>query len=185
MPISDEAIKYSHIWSSNKIVYYLLYNTCHFKLFINCMFFHSELWHKENSVLQEISSLKTELNREDNALRSKVGRAILNGHDSVHKILNLFTNKGGDFGELTQYYYGPVIELFSCNENVYTAIEVIAGNRLFHHIVETDTVGTKILIEMNQQKLTGEVTFMPLNRLDVRNVQLPQDEVHIQFIIEK
>lgn len=49
-----------------------------------------------------------------------------------------------------------------------------AGNRLFHHIVESDKIGTQILKEMNNQKLPGEVTFMPLNRLQVR----PQDYPH-------
>lgn len=52
-----------------------------------------------------------------------------------------------------------------------------AGNRLFHHIVESDTVGTKILKEMNRQNLPGEVTFMPLNRLQVRDITYPTDNV--------
>ena len=64
-------------------------------------------------------------------------------------------------------YHGLVIENFKCEQSIYTAVEVTAGNRLFHHIVEKDTVGTMILKEMNKQKLPGEVTFMPLNRLDI------------------
>lgn len=62
-----------------------------------------------------------------------------------------------------------------------------AGNRLFHHIVESDTVGTKILKEMNRQSLPGEVTFMPLNRLQVRDMAYPNDNVSvylIQFFLE-
>ena len=44
-----------------------------------------------------------------------------------------------------------------------------AGNRLFHHIVDSDGVGTVVLEEMNQSKLPGEATFLPLHRLHIRN----------------
>ena len=49
--------------------------------------------------------------------------------------------------------------------------------RLFYHIVESDRIGTKILQEMNRQKLPGEVTFMPLNRIQVRDTPYPQTNV--------
>lgn len=79
-------------------------------------------------------------------------------------------------------YYGPVIENFNCEKNVYMAVEVTAGNRLFHHIVETDKFGTKILKEMNNQRLPGEVTFMPLNRLHVKNIDYPKTSDAIPMI---
>ena len=79
-------------------------------------------------------------------------------------------------------YYGPVIENFDCDKSVYMAVEVTAGNRLFHHIVETDKLSTKILKEMNNQKLPGEVTFMPLNRLHVRIPEYPQTTDAIPMI---
>uniref|UniRef100_T1GMH3 Structural maintenance of chromosomes protein 3 n=1 Tax=Megaselia scalaris TaxID=36166 RepID=T1GMH3_MEGSC len=60
--------------------------------------------------------------------------------------------------------------------------EVTAGNRLFHHIVDTDRVGTQILKEMNKQKLPGEVTFMPLNRLQVKIQDYPEDPDSIPMI---
>lgn len=65
---------------------------------------------------------------------------------------------------------------FTFEEFIY-CLQVTAGNRLFHHIVESDTVGTKILKEMNRQSLPGEVTFMPLNRLQVRDMVYPNDNV--------
>lgn len=57
-----------------------------------------------------------------------------------------------------------------------------AGNRLFHHVVETDRIGTLILKEMNRQKLPGEVNFMPLNRLSVRNIDYPNDSDAIPMV---
>lgn len=79
-------------------------------------------------------------------------------------------------------YYGPLIENFDCDKSVYTAVEVTAGNRLFHHIVETDKFGTKILKEMNNQHLPGEVTFMPLNRLNVKVIDYPKTSDAIPMI---
>ncbi|KAH9640664.1 hypothetical protein HF086_010542 [Spodoptera exigua] len=81
---------------------------------------------------------------------------ILNGRDSVRKVLETFQERGGEWAKIATQYYGPVIENFTCDKTIYTA--VTAGNRLFHHIVESDTVGTKILKEMNRQSLPGEVS---------------------------
>lgn len=106
----------------------------------------------------------------------------MNGRDSVRKVLDSFLERGGQFAEIANAYFGPVIENFSCDKTIYTAVEVTAGNRLFHHIVESDRVGTQILKEMNKQKLPGEVTFMPLNRLQVKIHDYPDDPDSIPMI---
>lgn len=137
----------------------------------------SELWRKENNVQQNLTSLKEDLAKADQALRSMAGKPILNGRDSVRKVLDAFKARGGRDAEIAKAYYGPVIENFSCDKTIYTAVEVTAGNRLFHHVIESDKVGTQILKEMNKQKLPGEVTFMPLNRLNVRDIPYPNDSV--------
>lgn len=107
---------------------------------------------------------------------------ILNGRDSVRKVLDLFLESGGPEADIARAYYGPVIENFSCEKAIYTAVEVTAGNRLFHHIVESDRVGTQILKEMNKLKLPGEVTFMPLNRLQVKPHDYPDNPDSIPMI---
>lgn len=45
--------------------------------------------------------------------------------------------------------------------------------RLFFHIVDSDKTSTKILEEMNKMKYPGEVSFMPLNRLEVGRLRFP------------
>lgn len=139
------------------------------------------MWRKENNVQQNLTSLKEDLAKADQALRSMAGKPILNGRDSVRKVLDTFKTRGGRDAEIVKAYYGPVIENFSCDKTIYTAVEVTAGNRLFHHVIESDKVGTQILKEMNRQKLPGEVTFMPLNRLNVRDIEYPNDAVNICF----
>ena len=53
--------------------------------------------------------------------------------------------------------------------------------RLFHHIVDTDETGTKILTAMNRLRLPGEVTFMPLNRLNATDTIYPETNVSTNY----
>lgn len=53
--------------------------------------------------------------------------------------------------------------------------------RLFHHVVDSDRTGTKILTEMNRLKLPGEVTLMPLNKLDGKETQYPSTNVRCEW----
>ncbi|CAG9833392.1 unnamed protein product [Diabrotica balteata] len=142
----------------------------------------NEHWRKENNVQQNLSSLKEELAKADQKLRSMVGKPILNGRDSVRKVLETFIARGGREADVAKHYHGPVIENFDCEKSIYTAVEVTAGNRLFHHVVDTDMIGTQILKEMNRQKLPGEVNFMPLNRLNVRDQDYPNDSDAIPMV---
>ncbi|XP_067638240.1 structural maintenance of chromosomes protein 3 isoform X1 [Eurosta solidaginis] len=142
----------------------------------------NELWRKETQMTQQLQTHKEELSKTDQALRSMAGKPILNGRDSVRKVLDNFFERGSPFADIAKSYYGPVIENFSCDKTIYTAVEVTAGNRLFHHIVESDKVGTQILKEMNKLKLPGEVTFMPLNRLQVKIHDYPEDPDSIPML---
>ncbi|XP_042878826.1 structural maintenance of chromosomes protein 3-like isoform X3 [Penaeus japonicus] len=148
----------------------------------SCYYTRSEHWRKENNLQQNVSTLKEELSRADQSLRSMAGKPILNGRDSVQKVLDTFRERGGHLGEIATQYYGLLIENFECERSIYTAVEVTAGNKLFHHIVESDKIGTQILKEMNKQKLPGEVTFMPLNRLTVKDIDYPQTNDAIPMV---
>ena len=64
--------------------------------------------------------------------------------------------------------HGAVYELFEVDSVYSTAIEAIAGNSLFHVVVENDDVARLVLRELIEQK-AGRVTFMPLNRLSNSN----------------
>jgi len=142
----------------------------------------NELCRKEMNLQQSLSALKEEKAKAEQTLRSMAGKPILNGRDSVRKVLQIFRDKGGQHAKTAAQYHGLVIENFKCEQSIYTAVEVTAGNRLFHHIVEKDTVGTQILKEMNKQKLPGEVTFMPLNRLHAINPRYPESKDAIPMV---
>lgn len=45
--------------------------------------------------------------------------------------------------------------------------------------MDSDEVSTKILMEFNKMNLPGEVTFLPLNKLDVRDTAYPETNVSL------
>ena len=65
-----------------------------------------------------------------------------------------------------------LLELLSCKPNLHTAVEVTAGNQLFHIVVDNDTVATQIVEVLTQNKM-GRATFMPLNRINPADVNYP------------
>ncbi|XP_050426142.1 structural maintenance of chromosomes protein 3-like [Adelges cooleyi] len=142
----------------------------------------NELWRQESTIQHTFSTLKDELAKADQMLRSMAGKAILNGRDSVRKVLEIFKQRGGTQANLAKQYYGQVIENFDCDESIQTAVEVTAGGRMFFHIVDSDKIGTQILKEINNQNLPGEVTFMPLNRLTARHIKYPQSKDAIPMV---
>ena len=53
----------------------------------------------------------------------------------------------------------------------------ICVHRLFHVVVDSDRTAAQILSIMNKQKMAGEVTFLPLNKLQPPNPTYPQAKV--------
>ena len=52
-------------------------------------------------------------------------------------------------------------------------------------IVDTDRTASQILSIMNKQKLPGEVTFLPLNKLNPPNVEYPNAKnvcIHVLIV---
>jgi structural maintenance of chromosome 3 (chondroitin sulfate proteoglycan 6) len=80
-----------------------------------------------------------------------------------------------------QGVYGTLAELFDVNERYRTAVEVTAGQSLFHYVVDTDETATAVL-EILQKEKAGRVTFMPLNRLRSRPMNMPRASDTIPMI---
>ncbi|KAL8567919.1 hypothetical protein ACOMHN_059041 [Nucella lapillus] len=139
------------------------------------------LWRTESTLQQSLNAAREELQKKEQGLRSLTGKALLNGIDSVSKVLQSFREQDR-FPEVVNGYHGILIEVFDCEKTFFTCVEVTAGTRLFHHIVDTDRTGTRILQEMNRLGLAGEVTFMPLNRLDARDTPYPNTSEAIPMI---
>lgn len=89
-----------------------------------------ELWHKENTLKQKLSSLKENWAEVDRKFRYVVYGQIQKGIESVRKVLDTFRRRGGQEAEIGDHYYGLVIDNFDCNEELCTAVEVTASERL-------------------------------------------------------
>ena len=74
--------------------------------------------------------------------------------------------------------YGTLAELLEVNERFSTAVEVTAGNSLFHYVVDNEETASRVL-EILQKERAGRVTFMPLNRLkpNIGNIPKANDSI--------
>ncbi|XP_011090227.1 structural maintenance of chromosomes protein 3 isoform X2 [Sesamum indicum] len=123
------------------------------------------LWARENELSAEIERLKSEVVKAEKSLDHATPGDIRRGLNSVKRICREINLHEGVFG--------PIFELLDCDEKFFTAVEVTAGNSLFHVVVETDEISTKIIRHLNAQK-GGRVTFIPLNRVKAPRVTYPQ-----------
>ncbi|KAG5566426.1 hypothetical protein RHGRI_002113 [Rhododendron griersonianum] len=122
------------------------------------------LWGKESELSGEIDRLKTEVVKAEKNLDHATPGDIRRGLNSVRRICR----ESGILG-----VFGPIIELVDCDEKFFTAVEVTAGNSLFHVVVETDEISTQIIRHLNALK-GGRVTFIPLNRVKAPQITYPQ-----------
>lgn len=69
--------------------------------------------------------------------------------------------------------YGTLAELLEVDDKFRTAVEVAAGNSLFHYVVDNADTATKLADVLYKEK-GGRVTFMPLSQLRPRKNNLPK-----------
>jgi len=137
-------------------------------------------WRTETTIQQEIDNIKSEIKTKEHTLNSLIGKASSHGIESITKVKEQFRERGET--HLVEGYKGMLIENFTTSKNFFTCAEVTAGGKLFNHIVTSDRVGTMYLNEMNKLKLPGEVTFLPLNKLETREINYPRSPDAIPMI---
>ncbi|KAI0321625.1 hypothetical protein OF83DRAFT_1274537 [Amylostereum chailletii] len=78
--------------------------------------------------------------------------------------------------------YGPLYRLFEITDPKFNiAVELTAGNSLFHVVVDTDQTASKVLDVMIKER-TGKVTFMPFNRFKPKNPASPNAQDAITLL---
>ncbi|KAJ3769491.1 hypothetical protein FB446DRAFT_216385 [Lentinula raphanica] len=127
---------------------------------------------------------RKDLWREDTKLESLVGRAADEMRTAERQLASMMDKDTGmglrAVDKIAERYnltgvYGPLYRLFEVTDHRYNiAIELTAGNSLFHVVVDNDETASKVLDAMLRDK-TGRVTFMPINRLKPKNPPLPND----------
>ena len=130
-----------------------------------------ELWREQSKLDPVIAHAEAELRNAEDHLQRMTDRNTWQGIKAVRRIKQQHNLDG---------VYGTLGELFQVNERYQTAVEVTAGQSLFHYVVDTDETATRVL-EILQKEKAGRVTFMPLNRLRPKPVNIPKasDAVHM------
>lgn len=131
-----------------------------------------ELWREEAKLDSVLSNASNEVDRAERNLSQMMDHNTSRGIAAVRRIKRQHNIDG---------VYGTLAELFDVNDRYRTAVEVTAGQSLFHYVVDTDETATKVL-EILQHEKAGRVTFMPLNRLRSRPINMPRASDTIPMI---
>ncbi|KAA8644028.1 hypothetical protein EYZ11_005116 [Aspergillus tanneri] len=131
-----------------------------------------ELWREEAKLDSILSNASNEVDRAERNLSQMMDHNTSRGIAAVRRIKRQHNIEG---------VYGTLAELFDVSDRYRTAVEVTAGQSLFHYVVDTDETATKVL-EILQQEKAGRVTFMPLNRLRSRPINMPRASDTIPMI---
>ncbi|KAJ5129909.1 Chromosome segregation protein SudA [Penicillium bovifimosum] len=131
-----------------------------------------ELWREEAKLDSVLSNASQEVDRAERNLSHMMDNNTSRGIAAVRRIVRQHNLEG---------VYGTLAELFDVSDRYRTAVEVTAGQSLFHYVVDTDETATTVL-EYLQKEKAGRVTFMPLNRLRTRPMVMPRASDTIPMI---
>ncbi|KAJ5943677.1 hypothetical protein N7516_003845 [Penicillium verrucosum] len=131
-----------------------------------------ELWREEAKLDSVLSNASQEVDRAERNLSQMMDNNTSRGTAAVRRIQRQHNLEG---------VYGTLAELFDVNDRYRTAVEVTAGQSLFHYVVDTDETASAVL-EILQKEKAGRVTFMPLNRLRSRPMNMPRASDTIPMI---
>lgn len=124
----------------------------------------NRLWREEIRLKSIHDSIQNELETAGHNINQMMDRAQAQGLKAVKAIIAKLS--------LGDSVYGSVAELFTVSDKYKTAVEVIAGNSLFHIVVDNDRTAALIMDEMIRTK-SGRATFIPLSRLNPKEVEYP------------
>lgn len=111
-----------------------------------------------------ISSAQNELRHAEQELSHTMDQNTSRGLIAVRRIQRQHNLEG---------VFGTLAELMEVNERYRRAVEVTAGNSLFHYVVDNDDTATKV-IEILQKERAGRITFIPLNRVKAKAANVPK-----------
>jgi len=111
-----------------------------------------------------ISNAQNELRHAEQELSHTMDQNTSRGLMAVRRIQRQYNLEG---------VFGTLAELMEVNERYRRAVEVTAGNSLFHYVVDNDDTATKF-IEILQKERAGRITFIPLNRVKSKTANVPK-----------
>jgi len=138
----------------------------------------TEQWRTTEELQEQVREAKEAYNRAQADARKVMPRATAFGLDALPDIVR---QEGFETGK---HYFGMLMDNIQLKDPKYqTAVEVAAQNALFHVIVDTDATAARLMKRLEDGKL-GRVTFLPLNRLRVEDVQYPRNVNDVKPMLE-
>ena len=130
-----------------------------------------ELWREEAKLDSVIENARQELEKAESFLYRMMDQNTSRGLQAVRKYVREKNIQGA---------YGTLGELMEFNDRYKTAVEVTAGTSLFNYIVETEEIATHLSEYLTKEK-RGRVTFVPLQQVRVKPVNVPKasDALHL------
>lgn len=123
-----------------------------------------EIWREQNRLQSSEKAAEGEVQNAERNLQRMTDRDTWQGIKTVRRI----KEEQGLTG-----VYGTLGELLEVPESYQTAVEITAGQSLFHYVVDTDETAEKLLNTLNKTK-GGRVSFMPLNRIRPKPINMPK-----------
>ncbi|KAG8933420.1 Structural maintenance of chromosomes protein 3 [Tulasnella sp. 418] len=123
------------------------------------------LWREDTKLTSSLTHAREELRNAERHLSTMMDKDTGSGLRSIDNIVERQGLEG---------VYGPLYKLFEIPDKKYsTAVEITAGNSLFHVVVDSDQTATRLVDTMMKER-AGRVTFIPLNRIKPKPVAFPE-----------
>ncbi|KAI4246310.1 MAG: hypothetical protein L6R40_001978 [Gallowayella cf. fulva] len=133
-----------------------------------------ELWREDAKLDSVLSNAQNELRQAELELSHTMDQNTSRGLAAVRRIKRQHNLDG---------VYGTLAELCNVNDRFRRAVEVTAGQSLFHYVVDNDSTASRV-IEILQKERAGRITFIPLNRVKPKQANIPKANDAVA-IIEK
>ncbi|KAJ4332830.1 Structural maintenance of chromosomes protein 3 [Ascochyta clinopodiicola] len=125
----------------------------------------TSLWRDQNRLSSQLGNVQKDLQHAEHTFSRLLDHGTSRGLESLRR----YRRDG------LQGVHGTIAELLQVPENYRSVTESAAEAALFHVVVEDDTVATKIMDRLTKDK-GGRLTFIPLNRISVPDMQLRPTE---------
>ncbi|CAL8464327.1 g3862 [Coccomyxa elongata] len=122
-----------------------------------------EKWRAEEEADRAIAKMKADREKAQKKVDMSMPRDINRGINSIKRFVRQANIQG---------VHGTLIEIIDCIPQLRTAVEVAAGNQLFHLVVDSDNIAAQLTTMLRNEK-AGRVTFIPLNQVRAQDVKYP------------
>ncbi|CAK7227308.1 Structural maintenance of chromosomes protein 3 [Sporothrix curviconia] len=153
----------------------------------------AETLSKAQDKVQKLDDERRALRREDDKLNTHIANARQE-RDKANRTLSNMMDNATARGLATiermkrekniPGAYGMLADLMEVNEAYRIPTEVIAGNSLFHYVVDNEETSTMLSNNLYRQQ-GGRITFIPLEQLRPRQANFPQGAKDALPLVDK